>query len=201
VLSASPERFLQVQEGEVVTRPIKGTCPRAADPQVDAALTEALRTSMKDRAENLMIVDLLRNDLGKSCATGSVMVPELFKVESFATVHHLVSTVMGRLAPGRDVLNLLAGCLPGGSITGAPKRRAMEIIEELEPHRREVYCGAIGYVGVDGRMDTNIAIRTLVHSHGEMRFWAGGGIVADSRLEEEFAETEHKAAGMRRLFE
>jgi para-aminobenzoate synthetase component 1 len=130
-----------------------------------------------------------------------VAVPNLFRVESFTTVHHLVSTVTGQLTPDRDALDLLAGCLPGGSITGAPKHRAMEIIEELEPHRREVYCGAIGYLGTDGRMDTNVAIRTMVRQGGEMRFWAGGGIVADSVLDEEFAETEHKAAGMRRLFE
>jgi para-aminobenzoate synthetase component 1 len=201
VLSASPERFLRVQEGVVETRPIKGTRPRAADPEADRRLAEALRGSAKDRAENLMIVDLLRNDLGKTCAIGSVAVPSLFAVESFATVHHLVSTVTGRLAPGRDALDLLRSCLPGGSITGAPKRRAMEIIEELEPHRRGVYCGAIGYVGFDGAMDTNIAIRTLVHRAGETRLWAGGGIVADSRCDDEFQETLHKAAGMLRLFD
>ncbi|MGE0082201.1 MAG: aminodeoxychorismate synthase component I, partial [Thiohalomonadaceae bacterium] len=175
VLSASPERFLQVRDGQVETRPIKGTRPRAADAREDGRLAEALRTSPKDRAENLMIVDLLRNDLGKACAIGSVAVPALFEVESFATVHHLVSTVTGRLAPGRGALDLLRACLPGGSITGVPKRRAMEIIEELEPGRRGVYCGAIGYVGFDGAMDTSIAIRTLVQRGDEARFWAGGG--------------------------
>lgn len=199
VLSASPERFLQVRDGRVETRPIKGTRPRAADAWEDCQLAEALHTSPKDRAENLMIVDLLRNDLGKACAIGSVAVPALFEVESFATVHHLVSTVTGRLAPGRSALDLLRACLPGGSITGAPKRRAMEIIEELEPGRRGVYCGAIGYVGFDGAMDTSIAIRTLVQRGGEAQLWAGGGIVADSRCEDELAETLHKAAGLLQL--
>ncbi len=200
VLSASPERFLSVRDGQVETRPIKGTRPRMPDGAADRRQAEALRTSAKDRAENLMIVDLLRNDLGKVCVIGSVAVPALFELESFATVHHLVSTVTGRLAPGQGALDLLRACLPGGSITGAPKRRAMEIIAELEPGPRGVYCGAIGYLGFDGAMDTNIAIRTLVHRSGEAEFWAGGGIVADSRCEEEFEETLHKAAGLLRLF-
>lgn len=201
ILSASPERFLKVQDGCVETRPIKGTRPRAGHPRLDAELIEQLRTSEKDRAENVMIVDLLRNDLSKSCAPGSVKVPRLFDVESFATVHHLVSTVTGRLKPGCDALDLLRGCFPGGSITGAPKLRAMQIIEEIEPHRRGVYCGAIGYIGFDGNMDTNIAIRTLVASRGEIRFWAGGGIVADSRLEDEYQETFDKAAAMLKLLQ
>jgi len=196
VLSASPERFLQVRQGAVETRPIKGTRPRAADPEADRAAAEALLASAKDRAENVMIVDLLRNDLGRNCAVGSVTVDQLCTLERFATVHHLVSTVRGRLAPGRDALDLLRGCFPGGSITGAPKLRAMEIIESLEPHRRGVYCGSIGHIGFDGAMDTNIAIRTLVVSGGEMRFWAGGGIVADSRAEAEFQETKDKAAAL-----
>ncbi|WP_373280411.1 aminodeoxychorismate synthase component I [Methylogaea oryzae] len=194
-LSSSPERFLQVQDGVVETKPIKGTRPRGADSAADFAQAQALRDSLKDRAENLMIVDLLRNDLGKSCRPGSVHVPKLFDVESFATVHHLVSTVRGQLADGVHALDLLRGCFPGGSITGAPKVRAMEIIEELEPNRRGIYCGAIGYVGFDGNMDTNIAIRTLVHSatpqcqsDHAIRFWAGGGIVADSVMEEEYRE-------------
>lgn len=201
VLSASPERFLKVINGQVETRPIKGTRARARDPVRDARIAEELLGSAKDRAENLMIVDLLRNDIGKNCAPGSVQVPRLFELQSFANVHHLVSTVTGRLAPGRDALHLLRGCFPGGSITGAPKLRAMEIIEELEPHRRGVYCGAIGYAGFDGSMDVNIAIRTLVHTHGRMRFWAGGGIVADSSLEEEYQETFAKAAGFLSLLE
>jgi len=201
VLSASPERFLRVRAGEVLTQPIKGTCARSADPLVDRDRAEALPASPKDRAENLMIVDLLRNDLGKSCALGSIRVPRLFEVQAFATVHHLVSSVTGRLAPGRDALALLRGCFPGGSITGAPKLRAMEIIEELEPHRRGVYCGTIGSLGFDGTMDTNIAIRTLVHARGRMSFWAGGGIVADSSLEGEYQESYDKAAAMLNLLE
>ncbi|MFN7088074.1 MAG: aminodeoxychorismate synthase component I, partial [Burkholderiales bacterium] len=201
ILSASPERFLKVENGRVETKPIKGTRPRAGHPRLDAELAEALRTSAKDRAENVMIVDLLRNDLSKNCAPGTVRVPRLFDVESFATVHHLVSTVTGRLKPGRDAFDLLRGSFPGGSITGAPKLRAMQIIEELEPHRRGVYCGAIGYIGFDGNMDTNIAIRTLVCSGGVVRFWAGGGIVADSQPADEYQETFDKAAAMLKLLQ
>jgi para-aminobenzoate synthetase component I len=199
VLSASPERFLALREGQVETRPIKGTRPRAGHPRLDAERARELRESAKDRAENVMIVDLLRNDLAKSCRPGSVRVPRLFEVESFASVHHLVSTVTGELAPGRDALDLLRGCFPGGSITGAPKLRAMQIIEELEPYRRGVYCGSIGYIGYDGAMDTNIAIRTLVHRAGHARFWAGGGIVADSVAAEEYQETLDKAAPFLRM--
>jgi para-aminobenzoate synthetase component 1 len=201
ILSASPERFLKVEGGRVETRPIKGTRPRAGHARLDAELIEELRASGKDRAENLMIVDLLRNDLSKSCRPGSVKVPKLFDVESYATVHHLVSTVTGELRDDRDALDLLRGSFPGGSITGAPKLRAMQIIEELEPQRRGVYCGAIGYIGFDGAMDLNIAIRTLVHSHGTVRFWAGGGIVADSRLEDEYQETFDKAAALLKLLQ
>ncbi len=200
VLSSSPERFLRVRDGWVETKPIKGTRPRASDPDLDAALARELAASAKDRAENVMIVDLLRNDLGKNCATGSVEVPALFEVESFAKVHHLVSTVRGRLADGRTALDVLRGCFPGGSITGAPKLRAMEIIEELEPCRRNVYCGAIGYVSFDGTMDTNIAIRTLVHHRDRMYCWAGGGIVMDSELEAEYAECFDKASAMLDVF-
>jgi para-aminobenzoate synthetase component I len=201
VLSASPERFLSVTDGRVETKPIKGTRPRAGHARLDAELIEALRTSAKDRAENVMIVDLLRNDLSKTCRLGSVKVPRLFDVESFATVHHLVSTVTGELDSGRDAIDLLRGCFPGGSITGAPKVRAMQIIEELEPQRRGVYCGAIGYIGFDGNMDLNIAIRTLVLSNGQIRFWAGGGIVADSKLDEEYQESFDKAAAMLKLLQ
>lgn len=201
VLSSSPERFLRVQGDRVETRPIKGTRARSAFPRHDQALAEDLLLSAKDRAENVMIVDLLRNDLGKNCAIGSVAVPELFRIESYATVHHLVSTVTGRLAPGRHALDLLRGCFPGGSITGAPKLRAMEIIEELEPHRRSVYCGAVGYLGFDGAMDTNIAIRTLVFADGWLHAWAGGGIVVDSRMESEYQECLDKAAAMLKLFD
>lgn len=201
IMSSSPERFLKVEDSLVETKPIKGTRPRSADPQQDAANAEELAASLKDRAENLMIVDLLRNDIGKCCAPGSVHVPKLFEVESYATVHHLVSTVRGRLAEGQGAVDLLRGCFPGGSITGAPKIRSMEIIEELEPHRRGVYCGSIGYIGFDGNMDTNIAIRTLAHSDGTIRFWAGGGIVVDSDPDLEYQECYHKAAALLRLLE
>ncbi|MGF1643434.1 MAG: aminodeoxychorismate synthase component I [Thiotrichales bacterium] len=196
VLSASPERFIQIDDGLVTTQPIKGTRPRSSDPILDRLRADELRESLKDRAENVMIVDLLRNDLSKNCEPHSVRVPKLFELQSFATVHHLVSTVTGRLMPQRDALDLLRGAFPGGSITGAPKIRAMEIIEALEPYRRGVYCGAIGYLGFDGAMDTNIVIRTLTHAAGRMRFWAGGGIVMDSTLEGEYQESLDKAAAM-----
>jgi para-aminobenzoate synthetase component 1 len=196
VLSSSPERFLYVEGDRVQTKPIKGTRPRAANGAQDRALADELRASAKDRAENVMIVDLLRNDLGKNCVPGSIRASKLFDVESFASVHHLVSTVEGRLAPAKHALDLLAGAFPGGSITGAPKVRAMQVIEELEPHRRSVYCGCIGYVGFDGNMDLNIAIRTLVH-HGEYIYaWAGGGVVADSEVEAEYQESLDKAAAL-----
>jgi para-aminobenzoate synthetase component 1 len=196
VLCSSPERFLRVVGDRVETKPIKGTRPRAAGAARDRELVEALRTSTKDRAENVMIVDLLRNDLGKSCVPGSIHASKMFEVESFASVHHLVSTVEGRLAPGKHALDLLAGCFPGGSITGAPKVAAMRIIEELEPQRRSVYCGCIGYVGFDGNMDLNIAIRTLVQ-HGDYIYaWAGGGVVADSEVDAEYQESLDKAAAL-----
>jgi para-aminobenzoate synthetase component I len=199
ILSSSPERFLKLEDGRVETKPIKGTRPRRAYPASDWLQIDQLRYSPKDRAENLMIVDLLRNDLSKTCKTGSVKVPALFAVESYATVHHLVSTVTGILAEGKHALDLLKSCFPGGSITGAPKIRAMEVIEELEPNRRGIYCGAIGYMGFDGNMDSNIAIRTLVHSKGTIRFWAGGGIVNDSDVEEEYQECFDKAAALLKL--
>ena len=199
-MSSSPERFLKVSDGIVETKPIKGTAARAGDPVADKAQAELLAKSEKDRAENVMIVDLMRNDIGKSCAVGSVEVPVLFAIESFAKVHHLVSTVTGRLADDSTVTDLLRGCFPGGSITGAPKLRAMEIIEELEPTRRSIYCGSIGYIGYDGAMDTNIAIRTLLHYEQHMYCWAGGGIVADSALESEYQECLDKAAAMLDVF-
>ncbi|MGR9053778.1 MAG: aminodeoxychorismate synthase component I, partial [Gammaproteobacteria bacterium] len=199
ILSSSPERFLSVRNGMVETKPIKGTRPRRSAIAEDRRQAGLLANSKKDRAENVMIVDLLRNDIGKTCKKGSVKVPKLFDVESYATVHHLVSTVTGELDVGRHALDLLRSCFPGGSITGAPKIRAMEVIEELEPHRRGVYCGAIGYIGYDGNMDTNIAIRTLVHSQGRIRFWAGGGIVNDSVMEDEYQECFDKAKAMMAL--
>ena len=201
ILCASPERFLKVQQNMVETKPIKGTRPRSDDEEVDRRLSDELRSHPKDRAENLMIVDLLRNDLSRSCEVGSVRAPKLFEVESFANVHHLVSTVEGRLADGHDALDVLRDCFPGGSITGAPKLRAMQIIEELESQRRGIYCGAIGYVGVDGNMDSNIAIRTLTFKDRELSCWAGGGIVADSDCEAEYQETLDKASAMLKLMQ
>ena len=196
VLCSSPELFLRVVGDHVETKPIKGTRPRGADDARDRALAAALRTSAKDRAENVMIVDLLRNDLGKACVPGSVRATKLFDVESFASVHQLVSTIEGRLSPGKDALDLLEGCFPGGSITGAPKVRAMQIIEELEPQRRGVYCGAIGYVGYDGNLSLNIAIRTLVQHGDAIYAWAGGGVVADSEVDAEYQESLDKAAAL-----
>ncbi|MDX8385866.1 MAG: aminodeoxychorismate synthase component I [Gallionella sp.] len=196
IMCASPERFLRVSKGLVETRPIKGTRPRSDDATQDQRMADDLRQHHKDRAENLMIVDLLRNDLGKSCVPGSVHVPELFKVESYANVHHLVSTVEGKLADNHDALNVLKDCFPGGSVTGAPKHRAMQIIEQLEPDQRGIYCGSIGYVGFDGDMDSNIVIRTLIFSGNEVHYSAGGGIVADSNVESEYQETLDKASAM-----
>ena len=197
VLSASPERFLQVDPaGHVETRPIKGTGPRGFGPEHDSALGAALVESGKDRAENLMIVDLMRNDLSRVCAPGTVRVRELFALEHYATVHHLVSTVVGTLVPGADGLDLLRAAFPGGSITGAPKVRAMEIIAEIEPSVRGVYCGAIGYRSLTGALDANIAIRTALVVGDRVFFSAGGGIVADSEPESEYRETLDKAHGM-----
>jgi para-aminobenzoate synthetase component I len=197
VLSASPERFLRLDpDGQVETRPIKGTRPRGLGPMHDAALGRALAESVKDRAENVMIVDLLRNDLSRVCRPGSVRVPELFALEQHPTVHHLVSTVLGDLERGADAVDLVRAAFPGGSITGAPKVRAMEIIAELEPSRRGVYCGSIGYLSATGAMDTSIVIRTFVLRDGELYFQAGGGIVADSDPELEYRETLDKAAGL-----
>jgi para-aminobenzoate synthetase component I len=201
VLSSSPEGFLEVEGEGVITRPIKGTRPRGSNALEDDSLATELAGNPKDRAENLMIVDLLRNDLGKVCALGSVRVPELFRVERFATVMHLVSQVEGRLAPGQGAIDLLAAAFPGGSITGAPKRRAMEIIADLEPHRRGLYCGAIGHVDFNGDMNLNIAIRTLVCAGGQARFWAGGGLVADSGEEAEYRECLDKARALHALLE
>ncbi|WP_028772145.1 aminodeoxychorismate synthase component I [Shewanella waksmanii] len=194
VLSISPERFIQLQGSKIQTKPIKGTRPRFTDPQQDSAAANDLRNAEKDRAENLMIVDLLRNDIGKVAAPGSVAVPKLFDVESFPAVHHLVSTVTAQLADNIDASQLLRACFPGGSITGAPKIRAMQIIEELEPSRRSLYCGSIGYISQDGNMDTSITIRTLVADQGNLYCWAGGGIVADSDVDAEYQETYDKVS-------
>lgn len=192
ILSLSPEQFLETKQQVVTTKPIKGTRPRSDDPEVDAKLKQELIDSRKDRAENLMIVDLLRNDLSKVCELHSVKVPKLFRIESYANVHHKVSTVTGALAPDHSPIALLKHCFPGGSITGAPKIRAMEIIEELEPHRRSIYCGSIGYISFCGRMDTSITIRTLLCEEDRIYCWAGGGIVADSDIQSEYEETFSK---------
>ena len=192
VLSFSPERFISVIDGTVLTQPIKGTRPRSSDVARDTRLAAELQASEKDRAENLMIVDLLRNDLGKICETGSVRVDKLFELHSFSNVHHLVSSISARLDREHSPLDLLRSCFPGGSITGAPKRRAMQIIEELEPDGRAVYCGAIGYIGFDGRMDSNITIRTLLCEAPDILCWGGGGIVADSVWSAEYQECYDK---------
>ncbi|EKO3916517.1 aminodeoxychorismate synthase component 1 [Vibrio fluvialis] len=192
ILSVSPERFLQVKDRIIETKPIKGTRPRSGDPVVDAANAAELAQAEKDQAENLMIVDLLRNDIGRVAKPGSVHVPKLFDIESFPAVHHLVSTIRAELDSQYDCADLLRACFPGGSITGAPKVRAMEIIEELEPHRRSAYCGSIGYISRHGRMDTSITIRTLVAQNQQLYAWAGGGVVADSQCEAEYQETLDK---------
>lgn len=192
VISVSPERFIHLANNKIETRPIKGTLPRKASPKEDEEQAKLLANSRKDRAENLMIVDLMRNDIGKVACTGSVKVPELFVVEHFPAVHHLVSTVTAELPEHLAATDLLRAAFPGGSITGAPKIRAMEIIEELEPHRRHGYCGAIGYISFCGTMDTNISIRTLLTEKNKIYCWAGGGIVADSIAEKEYQETFDK---------
>ena len=203
ILSVSPERFLRLSAGNVQSKPIKGTMPRSNDAIKDAENAALLKKSSKDSAENLMIVDLLRNDISRSCKPGSVNVPKLFDIESFPAVHHLVSTVEGTLADSKYATDLLRGAFPGGSITGAPKIRAMEIIDELEPHQRSVYCGSIGYLSNCGTMDTSITIRTLVCQTNNvaetsklpnkvLHCWAGGGLVADSTAASEYQETLDK---------
>jgi para-aminobenzoate synthetase component 1 len=198
IASASPERFLRVADGAVETRPIKGTRPRGRTPEEDRQRARELLASAKDRAENVMIVDLLRNDLGRVCAYGSVAVEAVCRLESFECVHHLVSEVRGRLRPGLGPIDLLRAAFPGGSVTGAPKVRAMQIIAELEPTARGPYCGSLGYIGFDGAMDANILIRTFTIGRGWVQFPVGGGIVADSTPESEYAETLHKAEGLLR---
>ncbi|ATY77597.1 aminodeoxychorismate synthase, component I [Aeromonas veronii] len=194
LLSLSPERFLLLDGRHIETKPIKGTRPRHPDPATDRQVARELAQADKDRSENLMIVDLLRNDIGRVSRPGSVSVPHLFAVESFPAVHHLVSTIHGELDERWQGVDLLRACFPGGSITGAPKIRAMEIIEELEPQRRNAYCGSIGYLSQHGRMDTSICIRTLIAEAGRLHCWAGGGIIADSDADSEYQETYDKVA-------
>ena len=194
ICSNSPEQFIQKTGQQVSTRPIKGTRPRGLSAVDDQRLQHELMHSHKDRAENLMIVDLLRNDISRVCRPGSVQVPELFGLTTYATVHHLVSTVKGELAAGQDTIDLLQACFPGGSITGAPKQRTMQIIDELEPVSRELYCGSIFWLGLDGNMDSNISIRTLLKKQDTLYYWSGGGIVADSISAAEDQESLDKAA-------
>jgi len=196
ILSASPELFLNLKDGHVITRPIKGTRPRGCDPQTDSVLRRELVESEKDRAELNMIIDLLRNDLGRVCSYGSVRVTCADEIEEHPTVFHRVATIEGDLAPNRTWLDLLVAAFPGGSITGAPKIRAMQIIDELEPTHRGVYCGSLGWIGLDGSMSLNIAIRTMVQVDEVVHAYAGGAIVADSVAEEEYDEILAKAAGM-----
>jgi aminodeoxychorismate synthase component I len=197
VLCSSPETFLKVSGRGIETRPIKGTRPRFADPDEDRRSAYELQTSAKEIAELVMITDLLRNDIGQVCEFGSVEVSEMLQLESLAQVHHLVSTVTGTLRPETDAIDALAACFPGGSITGAPKKRAMEIIRELEQGSRGIYCGAIGWLGYHGESSFNIAIRTLVREGGRLTYQVGAGIVADSDPAGEYEETLHKAAGIR----
>jgi para-aminobenzoate synthetase component I len=201
ILSISPERFIRLQGDEIQTKPIKGTLPREADKELDDRAAKTLQSSLKDRAENLMIVDLLRNDIGKVASPGSVRVPRLFDIESFPAVHHLVSTVTATLGVQYQATDLLRAAFPGGSITGAPKIRAMEIIEELEPSRRSIYCGSIGYLSQDRKMDTSITIRTLLAQAGQIHCWAGGGIVADSKVDAEYQESFDKVSRILPLLE
>ncbi|PMM43336.1 aminodeoxychorismate synthase component I [Vibrio splendidus] len=192
ILSVSPERFLELNGGTIETKPIKGTRPRSDDREIDDAHAQDLMNAEKDQAENLMIVDLLRNDIGRVAKPGTVHVPKLFDIESFPAVHHLVSTIRADLDSQYSATDLLRACFPGGSITGAPKVRAMQIIEELEPHRRSAYCGSIGYISRNGRMDTSITIRTLVAENNTLYAWAGGGVVFDSDCASEYQETLDK---------
>ncbi|MGL4879165.1 anthranilate synthase component I family protein, partial [Paraclostridium dentum] len=193
VLSNSPERFIKCIDNTIEARPIKGTRPRGKTVEEDIRLQEELRNSEKDKAELLMIVDLERNDLGKVSKIGTVKVPELFVIEPYANVSHLVSTVTGKLKDSLSSTDIIKATFPGGSITGAPKIRAMEIIDELEPTQRNVYTGSVGYIGFNGDMDFNIAIRTLIKKDKNIFFQVGGGITWDSNPEEEYQETLDKA--------
>jgi len=202
VLSVSPEQFLQIEGQRVSSKPIKGTRPRSPDPAEDQRLKEELLSHPKDRAENLMIVDLIRNDLSRFCEAGSVQVPKMFGIESYRNVHQLVSRVTGNLKTGVRPLEALLSAFPGGSITGAPKRRAMEIIDELETHRRDAYCGSVFFLDQNGMLDSSIAIRTLqAWPDGRIHCWGGGGIVADSSPQEELRETEFKVRRMMDILE
>ena len=192
ILSFSPERFLSIKNNIIETKPIKGTRPRSDNPIIDKNNIDDLKSSEKDMAENLMIVDLLRNDLSINCKKGTVKVDKLFEIETFANVHHLVSTITGEIDESSNIYNLIRDAFPGGSITGAPKLRAMEIIEELEPDERSIYCGSIGYISFDEKTDLNISIRSMLSINNNLYFWGGGGIVYDSDIRSEYNETISK---------
>ena len=201
LISMSPERFLQVRQGTVRMHPIKGTRRVIASPEADFYAGADLAASDKDRAENVMIVDLVRNDLARVCQTESVRVESLCRLERYRYVQHLVSVVTGRLRPGLRALDAVAAAIPGGSVTGAPKHRACEIISEFEGVARGAYCGCLGYLGLDGSADFNLLIRTFVSGGGRIMFSAGGGITAASNPSEEYAESLHKAEGMLRVLD
>lgn len=196
LLCHSPEQFLEIKGRHVRTKPIKGTAPRSGDTQLDRRNAEVLLASEKDRSENLMIVDLMRNDLGKHCTPGSIQVSKLFELKSYSNVHHLVSEIVGELSDKSTALDLLSDSLPSGSITGAPKKRAVEIINELESHQRSFYCGNLGYASLCGNIDFNVGIRSMVADGEHIHCWGGGGIVADSNSEKEYQETLHKVGGL-----
>ncbi|MDN5348469.1 MAG: anthranilate synthase component [Clostridia bacterium] len=198
---SSPEMLVRVENGEIENRPIAGTRPRGRNAEEDQALARELAANEKERAEHLMLVDLGRNDVGRVAQAGTVMVPQFMQIENYSHVMHLVSSVTGKLAPGKEALDALMACFPAGTVSGAPKVRAMEIIEELEPTRRGPYAGAVGYLGLNGNLDTCIAIRTLVFSGGQAYVQAGAGIVADSDPEAEYQETLHKAAALLQVME
>lgn len=199
ILSLSPEQFIEIDGDSACTRPIKGTATRSEDNDIDQQLAQGLHESDKNRAENLMIVDLLRNDFSQNCRPGSVKVPQLYKLYSFTNVHHLISQIIGTLQANVSSWKFVMDAFPGGSITGAPKKRAMEIIAELEPHQRHIYCGSIGYFSRDGQARTNIAIRTMLIENDQLTLWGGGGVVADSIAEDEFKESNDKIAAFKAI--
>ncbi len=196
IISSSPERFLKLENNQVWTYPMKGTRPRGIQSTKDKKLFNQLRSSEKDKAELMMIVDLERNDLGRVCDYASIRVPSLRRIEKYSTVYQAIAEIRGRLAKGKDRIDLLKACFPGGSITGCPKIRAMEIIEELEPDRRSIYTGSLGYLDFSGNLDFNILIRTILKEKAKITFGVGGGIVADSQPEDEYSETLVKAEGI-----
>ena len=198
LLSGSPERFLKSNNGLVSTRPIKGTSARGSNAAEDKKNINILKNSSKEQAENLMIVDLLRNDLGVNCKSGSIKVDELFVIESYPNVHHLVSSIKGLLKDESSVFDLFNDAFPGGSITGAPKKRAMEIINELESHARDLYCGSIVYFSFDGKLDSNIAIRSMIHNDDTIHFYSGGGLTIQSSLDAEYKEIEDKVNNIKK---